>query len=102
MISLTAMKRIELLCENGLVSRIAKIIRASGFSGHTVMPVHEGEGAGGKWSDERITGSSRVMILAIGTVQDAEALLDELAPMLDTHRLLLTIGDVEVIRHERF
>lgn len=102
MIDLTPMKRIELLCEEGLAPRIAKIIRSSGFSGHTVMPVLQGEGAGGRWTDERITGSSRVMILAIGTEADAGKLLEELAPILDSHRLLLTIGDVEVIRQERF
>ena len=102
MINLTAMKRIEILCEDGLVPRLANLVRNSGFSGHTVMPVLQGEGAGGRWSDERITGSSKVMILCIGTAEDAEKLLEDLAPLLDSHRLLLTIGDVEVIRHERF
>ena len=102
MINLTPMKRIELLAESALLPRLGKIIRDSGFSGHTAMPVLSGAGGGGQWSDERITGSSRVMILTIGTPANAETLLEALAPMLDSHRLLLTIGDVEVVRQERF
>lgn len=99
---LTGMKRVEILVEEQLVPRLGKIVRNAGFSGHTVMQVLQGRGAGGAWQDERLTGSSKVMMLAIGTSEDADKLLEEIAPMLDSHRLLLTIGDVEVVRRERF
>lgn len=102
MTELTRMKRIEILVEEQLAPRLAKIVRDCGFSGHTVMPVLSGAGGRGSWQDERLTASSRVMLLAIGPKEDADRLLDALKPLLDDYRLLLTIGDVEVIRQERF
>lgn len=100
--NLTKMKRIELLADEQLAPRLGKLVREAGFSGHTVMPVLSGSGGRGDWHDERLTASSRVMILCIGTAENADRLLETLAPMLTDYRLLLTIGDVEVVRHERF
>ncbi|MCJ7422384.1 P-II family nitrogen regulator [Sphingomicrobium astaxanthinifaciens] len=99
---LSKMKRVEILLEEQLVPKLGRIVREAGFSGHTVMPVLQGSGGGGAWQDERLTGSSKVMLLAIGTAEDAGQLLEAIAPLLDSHRLLLTIGEVEVIRRERF
>ena len=102
MTDLTRMKRIEILLEEQLVPRIGKIVRDCGFSGHTIMPVLSGSGSRGNWQDERLTGSSRVMLLAIGPQEDADRLLDALGPLLDDYRLLLTIGDVDVVRRDHF
>lgn len=102
MTNLTRMKRIELLLEEALVPRMAKVVRESGFSGHTVMPVLSGAGGRGAWQDERLTNSSRVMLLAIGPQEDADRLLAALRPLMDDYRLLLTIGDVEVLRQDHF
>lgn len=99
---LTKMKRIEILADEQLAARLGKLIGEAGFSGHTVMPVLSGSGGRGDWQDERLTASSRVMILCIGTSTNADKLLDKLAPMLTDYRLLLTIGDVEVVRQDRF
>lgn len=99
---LTKMKRIEILADEQLVPRLGKLITDAGFSGHTVMPVLSGSGGRGAWHDERLTASSRVMVLCIGTVEDADNLLEKIAPLLTDYRLLLTIGDVEVVRQERF
>ncbi|WP_265562720.1 P-II family nitrogen regulator [Sphingomicrobium arenosum] len=99
---LSKMKRIEILLEEQLVPRLGKLVRDAGFSGHTIMQVLQGRGSGGAWQDERLTGSSKVMLLAIGTASDADNLLEAIAPMLDSHRLLLTIGDVDVVRQDKF
>ena len=41
-------------------------------------------------------------MLAIASTERADALLDALAPVLESHGLLVTVGDVAVIRGERF
>lgn len=98
----TTKKRFEILAEESILPLLAKAIKESGFSGHTVMPVLSGEGGHGRWRDERLTSSSRVMVLAIGGNEEAEALMERLGPILTSHRLLLTISDCEVIRRDHF
>ncbi|WP_118857146.1 P-II family nitrogen regulator [Sphingomonas mesophila] len=102
MIQTTTKKRFEILIEEQILPLLARVIRDAGFSGHTVMPVLSGEGGHGRWQDERLTSSSRVMVLAIGGNEEAERLMTGLAPILDSHRLLLTITDCQIIRQERF
>jgi hypothetical protein len=38
----------------------------------------------------------------IAPAAKTDALVELLAPLLDSYRLLLTIGDVQVVRGERF
>ena len=102
MIPTTTKKRFEILVEEGLLPRIAKTIREAGFSGHTVMPVLSGAGRDGRWRDERLTSSSKVMIIAIGGDEEAERLMEMLQPILESYRLLLAISDCQVIRQDRF
>lgn len=98
----TTKKRFEILVEEQILPLLAKAIKEAGFSGHTVMPVLSGEGGHGRWRDERLTSSSKVMVLAIGGEEEAEALKAALEPILTSYRLLLTISDCEVIRQDRF
>lgn len=102
MIETTRKKRFEILIEEAILPLLARAIRAAGFSGHTVLPVGSGEGGHGRWQDERLTSSSRVMVIAIGGEEEAARLMEGLAPILDSHRLLLAISDCEVIRRDHF
>lgn len=102
MTSLTPMKRIEILLEEGMVPMLAEMVAECGFSGHTVMPVLAGAGGRGGWRDERLTSSRKVMLLAIGPKEDCDRLIAKIEPMLGDYRMLLTVGDVEVIRKDRF
>ena len=47
-------------------------------------------------------GTDRVLVLTIAPQEKAMALAEDLAPILSSHGLLLTMWDVEVIRGERF
>ena len=102
MIDTSPKKRFDILVEEQILPLVAKAIKAAGFSGHTVLPVLGGRGSHGQWSDERLTSSSRVMVIAIGGPEQAERLLDELAPILDSHRLLLSVSDCQIIRQDHF
>lgn len=68
-----------------------------------MLPVLSGSGRTGSWSEDRLTGAAtKQWVIAIASAEHAEALVDALAPLLDSHRLLLTIGDVQVVRGDRF
>lgn len=96
-------KRVEVLADAPLVPRIVAALSRSGINGHTVLPVLGGSGRTGGWSEDRLTGAAtKQWVIAIASAEHAAALVDELAPLLDSHRLLLTIGDVQVVRGDRF
>ncbi len=96
-------KRIEILTDAPLVPRIAAACEAAGISGHTVIPALSGRGRAGNWSEDRLSGAqSKVTVIAIASTDRADALLDALAPVLDSHGLLVTVGEVAVVRGDRF
>lgn len=96
-------KRIDILADAPLVPSIVAAFDAAGISGHTVFPALSGAGHTGSWSEERLTAAeSKCLVMAITSAESADALIEALAPLLDSHRLLLTISEVAVIRGDRF
>jgi hypothetical protein len=103
MVETVERKRIEILADTPLVPRVIAILRAAQISGWSLIHVDGGAGRGGEWRDDDITGASaKTIIIAIASAERASDLTDRLAPLLDSHRLLLTIGDVAVVRGDRF
>jgi PII-like signaling protein len=95
-------KRLEILADAPLVPRVIKALRQAEIDGHTVLPVLSGAGRTGEWSEERLTGATKQLVVAIASAAHAQAFVDTIGPLLDSHRLLLTIGDVAVVRGDRF
>ncbi len=102
MTSTVARKRIEILADAPLLPRLTEVIEASEIGGYTVLPALSGSGRTGRWNDDRLTGTSKILIMAIASDEHAAQLVDRLAPLLDSHRLLLTIATVDVVRGDRF
>lgn len=102
MIELVVRKRIEILADAALVRKVTDAIDAAGITGWTITPVQSGKGRDGRWREERVMGTDKVLVLTIAAQDKAMALAESLAPILTSHRLLLTMWDVEVIRGERF
>ena len=102
MIETVIRKRIEVLTDTALVNTVTNAIDAAGITGWTVTPVKSGKGREGRWREERVMGTDKVLVLTIAPQEKAAALAEALAPILSTHGLLLTMWDVEVIRGERF
>lgn len=102
MIETVIRKRIEVLADHPLARRVTEAIDAVGITGWTILPVTAGSGRDGRWREERVTGSDKVLVLTIASAERAAALAERLAPILSSHGLLLTMWDVEVIRGERF
>lgn len=96
-------KRIEVLVDAPLVPRIAEALNAAGATGYSVFRALSGSGRGGQWAEEQVTAAeSKLMVVAITTGEHADAVVDRLAPLLDSHGLLLTLSDVAVVRPQRF
>ncbi len=96
-------KRIEILADTPLVPRVVSIMKAVDISGWSLIHVDGGAGRAGSWQDDDFTGASaKTIIIAIAAAERAALLTDRIAPLLDSHRLLLTIGDVAVVRGDRF
>ncbi|MFN4114532.1 MAG: P-II family nitrogen regulator [Sphingomonadaceae bacterium] len=102
MIETVIRKRIEILTDSALARRVTDAIDRAGISGWTITPVTSGKGREGRWREERVMGTDKVFVLTIAAQDRAMALAEDLAPILSSHGLLLTMWDVEVIRGERF
>lgn len=102
MIETVIRKRIEVLVDTPLVRLVTAAIDRCEITGWTVLPVTSGRGREGQWHEERVTGSDKALVLSVASQERAGRLAEELAPLLTSHGLLLTMWDVEVIRGERF
>lgn len=103
MIQTVTRKRIEILVDTPLAPRIIAQVKAVDISGWSLIHIDSGGGRGGAWQHDDVTGAAaKTIVLAIASQAKADALVDALAPLLDSYRLLLTIGDVQVVRGERF
>ena len=96
-------QKLEILVDRPLATRIAAVAQSVGVTGYTLLPTLSGHGHGGSWSDDQITGATaKVMFWTVTTEDKARAMLDALAPLLDTHGLLVTSHPVDVIRDAKF
>jgi len=96
-------KRIEILVDSPLAPRIVRYAKDVGITGWSLLHVDSGGGRDGEWRHDEVTGAgAKAILLMIADETKANALVEALAPLLDSHRLLLTIGDVRVVRGERF
>ena len=95
--------RIEVLADAPLVSRVVAALHKAEVHGHTILPVLSGSGRGGSWSEERLTDAeSKRLIVAIGSREHAASFVDAVGPLLESHGMLLTLSDVQVVRGDRF
>lgn len=103
MTSTVQRRKIEILVDAPLVRRIVAAAEAAGVTGYTLLPTLGGAGHGGRWSDDQLTGAeAKVMFVTITNDAKAAALTDALAPLLESHGLILVTSAVEVVRAAKF
>lgn len=103
MVETVTRKRIEILVDVPLAPVVIRAAADAGIAGYTLIPVQSGAGRGGAWREDRVSGAmNKTVFLTIANAERAQALVDRLAPILDSHGLLLTVGDVQVVRPEKF
>jgi PII-like signaling protein len=96
-------RRIEVLADEPLIPAIVKLASDAGITHYTLLPTLGGAGAHGRWRDDQLSGAtSKVMLLAITSAEHAAAFIDRLAPLLESHHLMLLSSDVEVVRGGKF
>ncbi|MCG6115335.1 MAG: transcriptional regulator [Mesorhizobium sp.] len=95
--------RIEILVDAPLVRRVTELAESAGVTGYTLMPTLAGSGSGGRWRDDQVSGAqAKLVFVTITGPRRAEALIEALKPVLDSHGLMLTKSTVEVVRGDRF
>ena len=97
-------KRLAIIIESIMQARLTDILKEKGVTGWTVLPVLGGSGRSGEWSREGQVSraSGMVQVGCIIKPERLEPLLDDILKVVDRHIGLVTIGDVEVLRAERF
>lgn len=100
---MSAAKRLEILADAPLVRRICAAADAAGVTNYRLIPTLGGRGDHGVWRQDALTGATdKVLFVTIAAADKAAALVEAIAPLLDSYDLLLTVGDVEVVRGGRF
>lgn len=96
-------RKIEILVDMPLLRRVTEAAAAAGVSGHTLLPTLGGTGQGGSWADDQVSGAqTKVMFVTVAAEQKAQALIAALAPLLDSHGIVLTTSIVDVVRGGKF
>jgi hypothetical protein len=97
-------KKIEVLVDMPLLSRIEKLAERAEIKFFMVLPTRGGGTEQGRWYDDRVTGGAgtKVLFSAITTDEKASNFIDALEPLLDSYGIIVTRSDVEVIRSEKF
>ena len=96
-------RRIEVLADEPLIPAIVRLATQAGITHYTLLPTLGGAGAHGRWRDDQLSGATaKVMMLVITSADHAGTFIDLLAPLLESHHLMVLSSDVEVVRGAKF
>jgi len=99
----TERTRVEILLDEPLVRTVVEIIERAGVTGYTHFVAAGGSGRSGRWTDDQVTrADSKVLILTIATTETAKVIVAELAPLLESHGIVIMLSSVQVVRADRF
>ena len=100
----TPAKRIEIIIEQPLLSRLADALTDAGATGWTATPVLAGDGRSGRWSrdGEVGTASGLVQVVCVAAPERAGPILDAAFAVVSRHIGVVTVTDCTVLRRERF
>ncbi|KAF0115545.1 MAG: hypothetical protein FD150_962 [Rhodobacteraceae bacterium] len=90
-------KRVEIIIEAPMESRLTAALEKAGVTGFTVLPVL------GRWTREGQVGrSGMVAVVCLIRPERLDALLDAAYAVVDRHIGVIGVTDAEVLRAERF
>jgi len=103
MIKMTKRVRLEILVDALFAPRLAKLAESAGFTGHTLLRTTSGRGRHGEWSEDLVTGATvKYIFLAVANAKRADDFMTAIAPMLESHSLVVLRSEVDVVRPEKF
>ena len=97
-------KRVAIIIEQVMQTRLTDAMSNAGVTGWSVLPVLGGSGRSGAWSREgQVTrGAGMVQVICVVRPERIDELLEAAFAVVERHIGIVTIGDCEVLRAERF
>lgn len=97
-------RRLELIVERMALTRACNILEDAKLTGYTVLPAEAGFGGSSHWRSEGdlSTTQEMVVVIAIGDAEKIDTALRDLYRLLNRHVGVLSVGDVQVLRPDRF
>ncbi|WP_428647094.1 P-II family nitrogen regulator [Roseibium sp.] len=97
-------KRVEIIIEAPMETRLTDALDGAGVTGYTILPVMGGSGRSGRWSREGQVSRAggMVAIVCIIRPERLEALLEAAFSVVERHIGVVTVSDCRVLRAERF
>lgn len=98
------MRRLELIIERMAQKRACNVLEDAGLTGYTVVSALAGYGGNMRWSRDTDISDAQdmVIIVTIGDTEKIDRALEALQRLLGAHIGVLSVGEVEVLRPERF
>ena len=98
-------KRVEVIVEAPVLSRVIRFLDERGVKGYTILPAIAGRGASGRvWSREGQVGEAGRMVAIVAIMDEArlKPLFDELFGIVSRQIGIVSVSDCEVVRTESF
>lgn len=99
-----AKKRIEIMVEEPLITRVLSLLDEQDVSGYTVLPALAGRGKEGSWHRDGLVGRAGALVQIFCIVDESrvDAILEPLFKLVSRQIGIVSISDVAVIRPEHF
>ncbi len=95
--------RLEVLVDGPLAPRLVKLSKQAGITGHTLFRTVSGEGTDGAWKEDMVSGvTTKFIFLAVANQERADAFIELVRPLMESHGLLVLRSAVDVIRPDKF
>ncbi|MEY1557464.1 transcriptional regulator [Yoonia sp. R2331] len=96
-------KRVSIVIEAPLESRLSDALLEAGVTGFTIMPVLGGSGRSGRWSREGQLGrSGMVNFICLIRPERLDGLLEAAFAVVEPQIGVVSVTDAKVLRAERF
>ncbi|MES2844256.1 MAG: transcriptional regulator [Pseudomonadota bacterium] len=96
-------KRVEIIIEAPMESRLTEALVRAGVTGYTVLPVLGGSGRSGQWTREGQVGrAGMVAVICLIRPERLDTLLDAAFAVVQRHIGVVSVTDTQVLRAERF
>tara|TARA_R100000322_G_scaffold149059_2_gene105881 strand:+ start:6362 stop:6670 length:309 start_codon:yes stop_codon:yes gene_type:complete len=96
-------KRVEIVIEKPLESRLTEALTKVDVTGYTVIPVRGGSGRSGPWTREgQIGRAGMVMVVCLIKPERLDPLLESAFSLVERHIGVISVTDASVLRAERF
>ncbi|MEM5583667.1 MULTISPECIES: transcriptional regulator [unclassified Roseibium] len=97
-------KRVEIIIEAPMETRLTDALDGAGVTGYTILPVMGGSGLSGRWSREGQVSRAGGMVAIVCIIRPdrLDLLLEAAFAVVERHIGVISVSDCAVLRAERF